>query len=77
VFLLVQVCCIGFTNRNRGGEEEKRKREASKKGPGMPELGEGLRYELEPGTKMATPSENRKESCIGRYTASTGGEKCQ
>jgi hypothetical protein len=55
----------------QGGKEEKRKREESEKGPGMPELGERLRYELEPGTKMATPSENIKESCVGRYTAST------
>jgi hypothetical protein len=38
-------------------KEERRKREQSEKGPGMPELGEGLRHELEPGTKMATPSE--------------------
>jgi hypothetical protein len=38
-------------------KEERRKMEESEKGPGMPELGEGLRHELEPGTKMATPSE--------------------
>jgi hypothetical protein len=37
--------------------EERRKKEESEKGLEMPELGEGLRHELERGTKMATPSE--------------------
>jgi hypothetical protein len=34
--------------------EERKKKDETEKGPGMPEMGEGLRHELEPGTQMAT-----------------------
>ncbi|KAE9365708.1 hypothetical protein N431DRAFT_84335, partial [Stipitochalara longipes BDJ] len=54
--LFIGVAMLYLVYRRREKRKaQKKKTEEEKKGPGMPELGEGLRHELEPGTKIAAP----------------------
>lgn len=54
-FIGVTVLCW-FCRRRRKGRVEKKKMEEKRRRSGLPEVGEGLRHELEPATKMAAPN---------------------
>jgi hypothetical protein len=54
LFIGVAILYLVYRRREKR-KAQKKKTKGEEKGPGMPELGEGLRHELQPGTKMAAP----------------------